>query len=242
MTEIEKIHTHPFVVNFINDSNNYGLIERVNNEKDLTELEYYINKTMFYGIHLISLFNQLENSVNLLSNYKNNSKDEIGRGNHFTYNFENYLIRVISISDRLMQTINAVYHIGINEKDVSERIILNNIKVTNTSLPEKYKELKKILNNYSGDRNTIIHRHSIINDELFRIEKLYHPILTQKYIEKSTKEEIEKFKRIRKDVLTRLIKKTKADFKNTNEMCFKKIIPILDILGEEYLKIKSKLS
>jgi hypothetical protein len=242
MTEIEKINIHPFVVNFINDSDNYGVIESVNNGKNLSELEYYIYSTMFYGIHLVSLFNQLENSINLLSNYRNNSKDEIGRGNHFTYNFENYLIRVISISDRLMQIVNAVYNIGINEKDVSERIVLNNLKVTNTSLPEKFKELKNILKIYSGDRNTIIHRHSIINDELIRIEKLYHPILTQKYIEKSTQEEIENFKRIRKDALKRLIKKTKTDFKKTNEMCFKKIIPILDILDQEYQKIKTNLS
>ena len=141
-----------------------------------------------------------------------------------------------------MQIVNAVYNIGINEKDVSERIVLNNLKVTNTSLPEKFKELKNILKIYSGDRNTIIHRHSIINDELIRIEKLYHPILTQKYIEKSTQEEIENFKRIRKDALKRLIKKTKTDFKKTNEMCFKKIIPILDILDQEYQKIKTNLS
>ena len=60
MTEIEKINIHPFVVNFINDSDNYGVIESVNNGKNLSELEYYIYSTMFYGIHLVSLFNQLE--------------------------------------------------------------------------------------------------------------------------------------------------------------------------------------
>lgn len=242
MKNLEKLYEHPFVKNFLNDTAEYGLIEKEIDEDNLSELECYIYNTMFYGVHLLSLFEQLQNAVELLSNYNYSKIDEIGRGKHLTYNVENYIIRFISISDRLLQTINAVFHLGNTEKIVSERIILSNLKVSMTEIPNSFKEFKKTLADFDdGNRNTIIHRHSYINKELNQIEKFYHPALTDIHFQKASNGEIEKFKNVRKLILTNFIKNTKQTFKENNELCFEKILPIFNILNEQYSKIKIEL-
>ena len=106
----------------------------------ILEIEYYIQNVAFYAIHLFELCNQLERAINLLSNFRFNSKNEISRGDHLSYNVENYIIRLTSLTDRILQTINAVFHLGINEKDINERVIINNLKVTMTLLPVSFNQ------------------------------------------------------------------------------------------------------
>lgn len=241
MTELDNIYQHKLVQEILADSDRFNLLEDSPKESADTEIEYYVNNSMFYLVHFISLLDQLNNAVELFSNYSYNQKNDIGRGKHLTYNYENFIIRLISVSDRLLQVVNAIFYLGVNEKDVKERSILNNDKIVVTDLPKKYKELNKVLVKYIGDRNKVIHRHSHIEKRLTQIEKFYHPELTRRYFEKSSQEEIEQFKEIRKKVLTDFVKKTKSEFRETNESCIKSIYPILDELYIEYKAIKKRL-
>ena len=241
MTELDNIYQHKLVQEILEDSDRFDLMDDSPKEYAETEIEYYINNSMFYLVHFISLLDQLDNAVELFSNYSYSQKNEIGRGKHLTYNYENFIIRLVSVSDRLLQVVNAIFYLGVNEKDVKERNILNNDKVVVTDLPKKYKELNKVLSKYIGDRNKVIHRHSHIEKKLTQIEKFYHTELTRRYFEKSSQEEIDKFKEIRKLVLTEFIKKTKTEFRKTNDACLKSIYPIFDELHNEYKAIKNRL-
>jgi hypothetical protein len=138
-----------------------------------------------------------------------------------------------------LQTINAVFHLCVDEKDVNERVILNNLKVSRTDLPKFYNEFRKSLKEYTGDRNTIVHRHSFLDKQLKRIQIFYHKELTNKMFADS--EDRDGFKEIRKGILTKFLADKKKEFHSTNEKCFKTIIPILDILEDQYKKMKNKL-
>lgn len=194
MTNFENLYKHPFTVEILDDTKGFGLTKK-NSEKEYadSEIEFYINNSSFYLVHLISLLEQLKNAVELFSNYNYNKKDGVDRGKHLVYNYENYLIRVISISDRLLQLVNAVFYLGVNEKSVSERNILNNDKVIITELPLKFKELNKVLNKFKGDRNKVIHIHSYVKKKLKQIEMFYHPEITKNYFENKSPNEIEQF-------------------------------------------------
>ena len=241
MTTFENLYKHPFTIEISDDTKGFGLTKNRGNEYADTEIEFYINNSTFYLVHLISLLEQLKNAVDLFSNYNYNKKDEIGRGKHLVYNYENYIIRVVSISDRLLQLVNAIFYLGVNEKDVKERSILNNDKIVITQIPSKFKELNKVLNKFKGDRNQIIHRHSYVEKKLKRIEMFYHPEITKNYFESKSQKEIEQLKTVRKFALTDFIKKTKAEFRETNDNCFERIQPILDELHLEYKRIKTTL-
>src|SRR5690606_34214760 len=145
------------------------------------------HNTGFYSIHFLELCRQLENAIELLSNFRYDGKSSISRGDHLTYNIENYIIRLTSLSDRTLQTINATFHLGIDERDVNERVIINNIKVSRTTLSKHYNDFKKSLKDYTGERNTIVHRHSFMDKQLKKIQIFYHSELTKGMLADSEK-------------------------------------------------------
>ena len=234
MTTTKELFEHPFSKLIIDDN----LIDK----KTTTELEIYRNNSMFYSVHFFSLLMQLENAVELFSKYNYTKNDNIGRGFHLTYNYENYLIRIVSLSDRLLQTINAIYDLGIDEKDVKERLIFNNAKVKKTEIEAKYKIFNKTISEFIGNRNQIIHRHSLITDEISRLEKLYHPVLTESYLIGKSEDVIQSFKYIRKIELTKFIKETKSKFKIKNTEIYYSLIPIFDILLQKYEENKKNIA
>lgn len=245
MTNLDKIIGHDFTQNLLGDSEiiskgrEYKASDIELENPDFSEFEFYIHNTGFYYVHFLELCRQLENAPELLSNFRYDNNSKISRADHLTYNLENYIIRLTSISDRTLQTINAVFHLCIDEKDVNERVILNNLKVSRTDLPKHYKEFRKTVNEYTGDRNTIVHRHSYLDKQLKRIQIFYTKELTKKML--LDNERGGGFKEIRKGLLTKFLADRKKEFYSTNEKCFKSILPILDELDGQYKKMKQKL-
>jgi len=210
-------------------------------KENYTELEYYVNNTQFYFVHFLSLLSQLDNAVSLLNNFSYNKKNKISRGDHLTYNVENYMIRVVSVTDRLLQFINMAFYLKVDESKVNYKKIIDNPKIKNSTLETLYLELKQILNHYYNDRNSVVHRHSYANKELYRLQALYHTTLTERYIERNSAEEVKKLKYVRSQALKKFTEKVKLQFTETNEACFGIILQMLDILHEEYNSNKEKL-
>lgn len=233
----DKLVLHNFIQHVLKDAKPFlkdakiADVELINDDV-ISEIEHYIRNVHFYAIHLFHLCNQLERAIELLSNFRFNSKNGISRGEHLTYNVENYIIRLTSLTDRILQTINAVFHLGINEKDINERVIMNNLKVTMTSLPVSFNEFRKVLGSYIGERNVIVHRHSHIKKDLHIIEALYHTQLSEIVLENNDKSE--NFKYVRTQALIRYLSKAKKDFKQINGICFEKLLLIFDDLDEQY--------
>jgi len=241
MKTIDELYTHKFLEQIYID-NPLSTLKKENSDDLPTEIEFYKGNVLFYTIHLMDLIGQINDAVELLSNYNYNVKmKNIGRVKHLTYNIENYTIRINSLLDRILQTINATFHLGIDERHVNEKVVVRNIKVTTTEIPNHFDEIKKYLNEKSRLRNIIIHRHSIIDDELYRLQQLYHPEITSNYLNKADEKDIEKFKYIRKDTLTRYIKEKRKEFNEINETCFEKVITIFDLLLIKYNSVKAEI-
>ena len=246
MINLDKLLTHDFLNELIKDGNSItkGLKPKkgdygFEDEPILSEYEFYVLNNEFYLIHLCELCKQLENAVELLSNFRYNSKDCISRGDHLTYNIENYIIRLTSLSDRIFQVINSTFHLGVDERDVNEKVILNNFKVSRTDLPQHYNNLRKTLCNYTGERNVIVHKHSHMDKQLRKIQMLYSEFITKEILKDET--HTNHYVEHRKNHLKKFIAEKKIEFRNTNEQCFEKLIPIFDDMHKQYIKVKLAL-
>ena len=96
------------------------------------EYEYYIHRVGFAYVNLAYFCDQLDFAIEYLSMYdyrRPRKKDGPNRINYLTDNIENYLIRLQSIQDRLLQLINNVYHLCNDEEKVTYDIITSNVKV-----------------------------------------------------------------------------------------------------------------
>ncbi|MRX38395.1 hypothetical protein GJU43_03850 [Flavobacterium sp. LC2016-23] len=236
MNSLDKIYNHTFTLEIGDD-----LTLKDIDKENYTELEYYVNNTQFYFVHFLSLLSQLDNAVGLLNNFGYNKKNTISRGDHLTYNVENYMIRVVSVTDRLLQFINMAYYLKIDESKVNYKKIIGNPRIKDSTLETLYLEVKQILNHYYNDRNSVVHRHSYANKELYRLQTLYHTTLTERYIERNSAEEVKKLKYVRSQALKKFTEKVKLQFAETNEACFGIILRMLDTLHQEYNSNKEKL-
>lgn len=213
------------------------------NENDIPDLEHYIRYVTFYFIHLFSLCYQLERAINLLSNFRADNKNEIGRGHHLTYNIENYFIRLDSLYDRNLQLVNAVFCLGFDDSKVKKDKVLKKISEVDdcNELNNSLDELNKVLKKHSDEkRNVIVHRHSYYDQELEMIEMYYHPFYSKTILEDPDR--AENFKQIRKEQLSFYLRKKKKEFKEINEKSFEKIFIILNEIEKEYTLKKQKLS
>ncbi|MDX2359327.1 MAG: Cthe_2314 family HEPN domain-containing protein [Crocinitomicaceae bacterium] len=236
--ELNKLEQHHLFTQLLNDST--GFSDEADEDTVFTEYEYYVRNAGFYCVHLLELCKQLDNAIELFSNFNYSKSNKVGRIEHLKYNLENYIIRLTSISDRMLQLINGVFHLGTNEKSVNDRTILTNVKVDRTDVPKLYKVFNKTIKDYTSDRNAIVHRHAYLDDKLHRFKLFYNDELTQIAFDKKELNQ-ESFKHRRKKMLTDFILDKKTVFKEINKNCFVTILPIFDQLETEYNKQKKQL-
>jgi hypothetical protein len=235
MNKLDQIYNHALTQQIGDD-----FPEDIDQE-NCSELEYYLINTQFYFVHFLSLLSQLDNAIGLLNNFGYSSKNKISRADHLTYNVENYMIRVVSLIDRLLQLINMIYYLKVDESKVNYKKIIGSTRIKNSRVEILYMELKQVLNHYYNDRNSVVHRHSYINKELYRLQTFYHPILTQRYITVKSADDVGKLKYIISKALKKFTADIKLKFSETNDTCFDKILQMLDIFFQEYNYNKEKL-
>ncbi len=201
------------------------------------EREYYIHSLGFSTVHFLALCQQLNLSIELLTNFNYKKGNSINRAAHLIYNIENYFIRFLSVNDRLLQLINASFHLLINESDVSPNVILRNYKVSRTKIPRIFKPIKKYVVKHQENRNVIVHRHSYLDPELRKIEIIY----STNYEEMKIKDR-KTYKTFRAQYLSKYLKKKKMEFSKNNNELFKLLLPLFDELFKIFKKEKSRLS
>jgi hypothetical protein len=144
------------------------------------EHQFYLQGVGFHLAHALSWMKQLESAVELLTNYEYSKRMSTSRADHLIYSIENYLIRLNSTYDRMLQLTNAVFHLCIHEEHVSHSIITTNAKVEHRpQVVAKLKAVKKHLDKYAQDRHTIVHKHSLLDEKLRRIELFYQDELLE---------------------------------------------------------------
>ncbi len=238
MKEIQKIREHGFVKELYGDAELYlknkkfeiSDIELEN--PDFDEFEYFIHAVGFSYNYFFKWCQQLEFSVEFLSNYNYGKNQSYNRADHLVYNVENYIIRYQSILDRLLQLINSTFHLCISEVEVTHAVVMSNYKVSRTNIPQTFKPIKKLFRNLYEDRNTLIHRHSYLEKELRRIEIFYTVDLDLSESE---------LKRYRARKISEYITSKKKEYQGNNDKLFKLIPALFDELLKVYVKERNKL-
>jgi hypothetical protein len=244
MKNYEKVYNHPFIKILIKDCEikdvefKEAFKENSPPIPAKSEYEYYVYNSMFYFLQLLGLCRQLEGAVELLSNFSYRKTAGITRGDHLLYNVENYIIRIASLSDRLLQTINAICYLGIDERDINQDHVLRNIKVSSTSIPKLFKEFHKTIKDYTGERNNIVHKFSYKEKQLSRVELFYQPFAAEALMKNPA---FKHYKTFRQNYLTSYLKVKKKEFKETNNNAFGKLLLIIDYLVNHYEKVKKIL-
>ncbi|ASJ98279.1 Cthe_2314 family HEPN domain-containing protein [Shewanella marisflavi] len=201
---------------------------------ELSEYQYYVQKVGFYLVNTISWCKQLDLAIELLSNF-DYSKKEASRADHLIYNVENYLIRIKSVHDRVLQLVNAVFHLCINEANVNHGVIVSNYKVQHR--PETLKAVKaisKYLSEHEQIRHTLIHRHSLIDKDLKKIELFY--LNNFEHIDDEDK--VKAYKYVRTEHLKKVLSEKKSEFREINSTLFTLINALFLELNSEYERQK----
>ncbi len=141
----------------------------------LDKNELYIVRVGHALAHLLIACEQLSHAPLYLASFVPSKKmveDGVTRHSHILLCMENYIIRIRSLYERVLQLVNIVFRIYNPPDQVSHALIKNNLHVANSKLPGALQKLKKITDRYYEDRNKIIHRECFQEDDLRHLELL----------------------------------------------------------------------
>lgn len=197
----------------------------------IDEYQFYRQGVGFHLAHALTWLEQLNCAIELLTNYDYSKKISASRADHLIYNIENYLIRVNSTYDRMLQLVNSVFHLCVHEEHVSHSVIITNTKVTHRpSVVTKLKAVRKALEAYAQDRNTIIHKHSLLDEKLRRIELFYQ----DEILDSMPKDRRDGLKAFRANYLREFVVAKKQEFTEMNAKLAIVIQALFDALTVEY--------
>jgi hypothetical protein len=206
---------------------------------ELSEHQFYIHNVGFYLVNTLTLYKQLNLAIDFLSNFDYSKKISATRADHLIYNVENYLIRLNSVYDRILQVVNAVFHLCISEENVSHSVIISNYKVRHRNkIHRKIKSIKKYLKDYEQARHTIIHKHSLLDVKLKKLKLFYLHNLKDLPENEKWKQD---FKVARANYLRDYISDKKDEFFKVNDGLGELLSDLFDQLLEEYERQKDKL-
>ena len=181
----------------------------------------------------------MDAAVEFLLNYDYSKKLNTNRADHLIYNIENYFIRLNSVYDRVLQIVNAVFHLCINEESVNHSIVISNLKVAHRSeIKSEVKSVKRFLSDYAQKRNTLIHKHSWRDVKLREIELFYMTNIEEL---KLTQKEKINLKSFRAEKLKEYISEKKIEFKDINIGLYDKLNTLFLSLKSEYLRQKQRI-
>ena len=203
------------------------------------EFQFYVHNVGFYLTHCLTWCKQLDASVEFLLNYDYSKKLNTNRADHLIYNIENYFIRLNSVYDRVLQIVNAVFHLCINEESVNHNVVISNLKVAHRSkIKSEIKSVNKFLSDYAQKRNTLIHKHSWRDVKLRKIELFYVTNIEELKLTQKEKINLKSF-RARK--LKEYISEKKIEFNDINIGLYNKLNSLFSSLKPEYLRQKQRI-
>ena len=200
------------------------------------EYQFYLQKVGFYLAHTLMWCKQLDKASEMLTNFSYSTKSDISRADHLIYNIENYLIRLNSVYDRALQLVNVIFHLCIREDSVSHAVIVSNYRVTHQSeVVKRIKALRKYLDEYAQDRHTLIHKHSLLDERLRRIELFYGPAANSHH----DKEFQSRLRHVRSRALREYVTEKRTQFTTINQRLSDLLHDLLESLHPEYKAQKS---
>lgn len=202
------------------------------------EYQYYIHKVGFYLTYTLAWCKQLDLALEFMCNYDYSKRKHYSRVDHLTYNIENYLMRLNSVYDRVLQIVNAVFHLCINEESVGHTVVVSNYKIQHRpEIVNRIKAVQKFIDDYAQARHTLVHKHSWLDLRLRELQSSYANDLRAS----QQNNEIQQWKYFRANHLRRYLAEKKAEFAKTNTDLASLLENLFTSLFDEYKRQKDRL-
>jgi hypothetical protein len=175
---------------------------------------------------------QLEHSVLYFSSFSPTAemtKAGISKQSYLLYCIENYIVRTHSMYDRLLRHIDRVFEIFNPSHLISHELIISNLHVKHSSLPDLLKALRKVIKAYYYDRNVIIHEQQYLEDDLRLLE-----VITCVSSSHDPFTEHLKLANQARSLAKKIVCDKTKEFSKVNQSSFKIIGTIFDHLKIEY--------
>ncbi|KPF67146.1 hypothetical protein IP84_13355 [beta proteobacterium AAP99] len=244
-----SVHEHPFVQAILKESVEVGRVSGYDPVRDdeyppLDELQFYIVRVGYAVAHTLTWVDQLHQSVLFIGDfgYGRRLRDEgVNRSHHLIFNVENYLVRLQSIYDRLLQLTNAVFHLCISDELVNHSLIVSNLRVDRTKVPQLLKAVRKTIQGRAEDRNAIVHKHSYMDPKLRRLELLYMHT-EETWRPKRPEMTYKRLCHVRSQQMRQVTAEKKTEFGALNAALVQALLPLLTELHSQYELHKKRLA
>lgn len=179
----KTLHNAPFIqlvcghaVTFIRETIPEGasLRDETAPTRPLTACEHHTRWTLNAASELLNVCDQMEFASQLLSGYRSQSNGDssMTRFDYLRYQIENHVLRTGMVVDRALQLVNVVFDLGIPPRECKYSIVGQNFHVACTGVATALGELRKAVHPAQTQRNTIAHRESYEDEELYEVELL----------------------------------------------------------------------
>lgn len=243
----DKLKSHPFSASVWSEA---FTMQKELEEKgidaeseDIDEYQFYVMRVGYSLAHLITWMEQLEHAVFYLSDFSY-SKDAkqvgVNRSHHLLYNVENYLIRLQSVYDRALHLTNNVFHLCVEESNISHSVVVSNLKVSRTEIASLLKSLRRSINGKAQDRHKIVHQSSYQNPQIRRLE-LFYMFDKETWKEEAGKPSFESLSHMRSQLMKQVVVEKKEEFSQINDSLFERTGILLTGLYAQYNKEASRL-
>lgn len=249
LMSIDELNFHPFVTVVFGDAMKVQRVAGIepfsipSETLLLNETQFYITRVAYSLSHLLTWIEQLHHAVIFLAsfNYERRTKEAgVNRFHHLIYNVENYLVRLQSVYDRLLQLTNNVFHICTSAELVSHNLIVSNLHVTRTTVPKMLKAVRKTIEPKATTRNEIVHRHSY-SDPLFRRLELFYMQTEASWSNTAKKSDFKNLAQVRAQMMKEATTKKRTEFELINSELVKTMVPLFSDFLTYYQKYRDRI-
>ena len=138
--------------------------------------EEYARRSLLFAGELLNVCDQMSYAIEFLTGFRSRkmpSGEPITRYDYIVYHLENHLIRTSSILDRALLLVNIIFRLGVPEKECRFSVIADNEHIASTPTAGALRSIQKILEPYQGQRNLVIHRRRLSDENLSPLELYY---------------------------------------------------------------------
>lgn len=140
----------------------------------LTNEQNYHHYVLWYVHNLVSAFERLENVTKYIGDFpkpKSFLKQKITQYDWIQYHYHVYIISIVSLYDIALKLTNAVFRLGLNEREAKVTTVEENLWVISAGVSKSLQSLRTMTARYSKARHLFIHEGDLVKlDELDEVE------------------------------------------------------------------------
>jgi hypothetical protein len=244
MNELLELDMHPFSLDVLQKSVHIQKLlgdrhpSRVEPDykREPDEHEFFHLGTGTCLVEVLSCCHQLNQISMYLGNHRQTpamEKAGINRHSLIVYHVENYVIRTQSLLDRVLKLVDAVFHLTNDPRNCRYDVVIKNVKLQVSDVPESVKSLRTLLSRYSAVRSEVVHYHSIKEDDLRRLDLFF---LAERWERLSPERNLTNVGGLVKEATQEVLRGKKKEFVEFNREIASAIAHIFDKLSPYYIR------